>query len=590
MVDHRPSPHVLREYALLADGHRGALVGPRGDVAWLCAPRWHDDAVFSELIGGSGTFTITPSSRFVWGGHYERAGLIWRSRWVTDDGITECREALAYPGDPHRLILLRRIMAVRDATDVAVQLFPAARFGAEGMRDLHQTTGGRWCAEAGSLRVRVTGLPHARFRDGEGLRADISLAEGAHHDIVVEISDRALPPPPDVDNLWSGTENAWQTAVPEMNGGIAVDDTRQSYAVLRGMTAPGGGLAAAATLGLPERARAGRDYDYRYVWIRDLCYAGMAVAVAEPLPLLDEAVAFVTARLLDDGPDLRPAYTVDGENLPAEQALNLPGYPGGADIVGNHAGKQFQLDAFGEALQLLAAAARFGHLDTPGYRAMSIAVRAIAQRWRDPDAGIWELEQQRWAQSRLACVGGLRSAAACATRTDGAEWNVLADAILADTADCGHPSGRWQRAPADSRVDAALLLPALRGAVPADHPRTRATVAAVADDLARDFFVYRFHHDGRPLHEAEGAFALCGFLMAQAAHQRGDVVSAVRYFERNRTACGPPGLLSEEYDVIQRQMRGNLPQAFVHALLIESSLTLADSRAGNSALAGGRRQ
>lgn len=586
----RPSPHVLREYALLADGHRGALVGPRGDISWLCAPHWHDDAVFSELIGGRGVFTIAPTSRFVWGGHYERAGLIWRSRWVTDDGITECREALAYPGDPHRLILMRRIMAVRGPTDVAVQLFPAARFGAETMREVQATTGGRWCAETGDLRIRVTGLPHARFRDGEGLCADVSLAEGAHHDIVVEISDVALPAPPDVDHLWRSTEEAWHTAVPALNGGIAVEDTRQSYAVLRGMTAPGGGLAAAATLGLPERARAGRDYDYRYVWIRDLCYAGMAVAVAEPLPLLDEAVAFVSARLLDDGPDLRPAYTVDGGNLPAEQALNLPGYPGGADIVGNHAGKQFQLDAFGEALQLLAAAARFDHLDTAGYQAMSTAARAIAQRWRDPDAGIWELDQRRWAQSRLACVGGLRAAAACAPRTDGAEWNVLADAILADAADCGHPSGRWQRAPDDSRVDAALLLPALRGAIPADHPRTRATVAAVADDLARDFFVYRFHHDGRPLHDAEGAFALCGFLMAQAAHQQGDVVSAVRYFERNRAACGPPGLLSEEYDVIQRQMRGNLPQAFVHAMLIESSLTLADSRAGNSSLAGGRRQ
>ena len=106
-------PHVLREYALLADGERGALIGPHGDIGWMCAPRWHDDAVFATLIGGRGVFAITPIGRFVWGGHYEDGSLIWRSRWVTTDGIIECREALAFPGDPNRVVLMRRLLAVR---------------------------------------------------------------------------------------------------------------------------------------------------------------------------------------------------------------------------------------------------------------------------------------------------------------------------------------------------------------------------------------------------------------------------------------------------------------------------------------------
>ena len=151
----------------------------------------------------------------------------------------------------------------------------------------------------------------------------------------------------------------------------------------------------------------------------------------------------------------------------------------------------------------------------------------------------------------------------------------LADAIVADTADCQHPTGRWQRAPDDARVDAALLLPALRGAVPATDPRSRATLAAVRAELADQGYVYRFRQDERPLHEAEGAFVLCGFFMALATHQQGDLVAAAHYFERNRAACGSPGLFSEEYDVVQRQLRGNLPQAFVHALMLESSFRLA---------------
>jgi GH15 family glucan-1,4-alpha-glucosidase len=60
--------------------------------------------------------------------------------------------------------------------------------------------------------------------------------------------------------------------------------------------------------------------------------------------------------------------------------------------------------------------------------------------------------------------------------------------------------------------------------------------------------------------------------MALALGRQGDHVGAARWFERNRAACGPPGLLSEEFDVLQRQMRGNLPQAFVHALLLECAV------------------
>jgi hypothetical protein len=105
-------PHVLREYALLADGERGAILGPRGDVVWMCVPRWDSGAVFAALIGGAGGYAITPVDRYVWGGYYEPGSLIWRSRWVTTSGIIECREALAYPGDPHRAVLLRRVIAL----------------------------------------------------------------------------------------------------------------------------------------------------------------------------------------------------------------------------------------------------------------------------------------------------------------------------------------------------------------------------------------------------------------------------------------------------------------------------------------------
>jgi GH15 family glucan-1,4-alpha-glucosidase len=116
----------------------------------------------------------------------------------------------------------------------------------------------------------------------------------------------------------------------------------------------------------------------------------------------------------------------------------------------------------------------------------------------------------------------------------------------------------------------------LRGGIPADDPRTIATHHAYIRELTADGYAYRFRHDQRPLADAEGSFLLCGFLVALSYHQLGDPVLARAWYDTTRAATGPAQLYSEEYDAVQHQMRGNLPQAFVHALHIEAALRLAE--------------
>jgi GH15 family glucan-1,4-alpha-glucosidase len=574
-------PHVLREYSLVADGERGALIGPDGAISWLCAPRWDSPAVFSGLLGGRGRYAVTPSDPWhVWGGYYESGSLIWRSRWV-GSSRTECREALAMPADPGRVVVLRRIEAVDGPARVHVVLDVRAGFGRSRMTDLSRT-GGCWSGRSGPIRFRWSGA--ARARPGaDGLAFTLSLPAGGHHDLVLELSDRPFDAePPDAGGAWAATQEAWSAAVPDCADLIAARDARHAYAVLRGLTAGSGAMVAAATTSLPERMEGGRNYDYRYAWIRDQCYAGLAFAAHGPHPLLEGTVNFLTERILADGPDLMPAYTVAGQRIPGERRLRLRGYPGGAARSGNQVIGQFQLDGLGEALELFAAAARLDMMAEENWRAAATAADAIAKRWPEPDAGLWELGNQHWTHSRLACVSGLRSLAAAAQGPPGghghrqaAQWSALADAVLAGLADSVHATGRWQRSPTDPRVDAALLVPVMRGALPPDDPRSRATVRAVEEELAEDGYVYRFRHDARPLHKAEGAFLLCGFWMAQVAQACGEPAAAARWFERSRAACGPAGLYTEEYDVHQRQLRGNLPQAFVHAALLECAARLS---------------
>jgi GH15 family glucan-1,4-alpha-glucosidase len=601
-------PRVLREYALVADGERGALIGPDGSVAWLCVPRWDSQAIFSGLLGGPGRYTVGPADPWhVWGGYYESGSLIWRSRWVGDSRI-ECREALAMPANPHRAVLLRQIVAVDGTAQVTVTLDLRAGYGRSGMTHLARH-GETWTGRSGGTWFRWSGAGKARHSDGL-LTMTVELAAREEHALVLEISDcEFTDDPPDADRTWAATEKAWSQVAPDCEGLIAVSDARHAYAVLRGLTSANGGMVAAATTSLPERLEDGRNYDYRYAWIRDQCYAGLAVAAHGPHPLLAGAVRFVTERLLADGPGMMPAYTVAGEPIGDEKPLRLRGFPGATSAPGGSGGSgpargaggtaragnwvrdQFQLDALGEALSLLAAAAGHDMLGEDDWRSAAVAADVIGKRWQEPDAGIWELDDKHWTHSRLACISGLRAiATAIASGPPGshghreaARWSSLADTIAASLGDAVHPSGRWQRAPDDEGVDAALLLPAIRGGFALEDPRGLATIDAVRRELASDGYVYRFRHDARPLHKAEGAFLLCGFWMALVDHAMGDPVAAAHWFERSRSACGPAALYTEEYDVHQKQLRGNLPQAFVHASMLECAVTLSrDIRLGGA--------
>jgi hypothetical protein len=572
------APHALRDYALLADGVRGALVGPRGDIGWLCAPRWDSGSVFSTLIGGRGAYGVTPRVPYVWGGSYEPGTLIWRSRWVTHDGVVECREALAYPGEAQRVVLLRRVIGAGCRARLDVRLRPRADYDSAPVRRW-SCSDGVWTGSTGGLRLRWSGAARATPVGGGTLAMDLDVEQGQQHDLVLEIATGELPDRlPSPEALWQATTAAWEDAVPPLEHVRTPLEARHSYAVLRGLTGPGGTVAAVTT-SLPEASGDERNYDYRYVWLRDQCFVGQAAARCGTDQLLDVSVDVVASRLLELGDRLMPACTVSGDPVPPPRHLDLPGYPGGQNIVGNEVRDQFQLDVYGETLLLFAAAARRDRMDGAAWQAVEAAVAAVRRRWREPDAGIWEIVPRPWAHSRLIVAAGLRAVAGAAPErgTSGAEWVALADEIVADTARTSlHPHGHWQRAPDDPNLDAALLFAGIRGAVPPDDPRTAATLAAYLRELAPGGYAYRFRHDDRPLHEAEGAFLLCGFAVALALKRQGRDADAVGWFERTRAACGPPRLFSEEYDAQQHQMRGNLPQSFVHALMIESSAALVE--------------
>ena len=303
-------------------------------------------------------------------------------------------------------------------------------------------------------------------------------------------------------------------------------------------------MVAAATMSLPERAREGRNYDYRYAWIRDQCMAGQAVAQLGPYPAARRRRR-IRARLPARAWSRSPSRLHDDRRPGARRGeLDLPGYPGGTALLGNRVNKQFQLDIFGESLLLFSEAARHDRLDADGWRAVEAAAEAIAARWTEPDAGIWELDPDNWTHSRLACVAGLRAISARAPRRP-------EDGGLAG------PGRRDRRGDIGTGIASERTLAALTGrrapgrvaAAPGDprrhpggRPRTLATLRRVHRrvDGGRICVPLQAATPARsenPKAPSCSAASCCRSRWAQ----QGDFTAATHWFERNRAGCRPPG-------------------------------------------------
>src|SRR3954470_23402088 len=204
-------------------------------MTWGCFPRWDSDPVFATLLGGEGFYCVRPRDRHVWGGYYEEGSLVWRNRWLSDSSTLECREALSYPGNPQRAVILRRLTALDGDTAVAVDLVLRRSFGAGTPSRVSRDERGGWTARLGELYIRWSGAPGARYDSrSASFRATPVLRDGEQLDLVLEISTTPLDDdPPRADVEWQATEQAWRRAVPTLDAHLARRDVRQAVAVLR---------------------------------------------------------------------------------------------------------------------------------------------------------------------------------------------------------------------------------------------------------------------------------------------------------------------------------------------------------------------
>jgi GH15 family glucan-1,4-alpha-glucosidase len=370
------------------------------------------------------------------------------------------------------------------------------------------------------------------------------------------------------------------------------DQMVRSLITLKALThAATGAIVAAPTTSLPEEIGGGRNWDYRFCWLRDATFTLYAL---QKSGYRDEALAWRRwlLRAVAGSPEqMQPIYGMGGERrLPELELEWLRGYEGSRPVrIGNLARTQVQLDVVGEMMDTLHVARthRLDPLDD-AWRLQCKLVGFLEESWREPDHGIWEMRGPRrhFTHSKVMCWVAFDRAAKAVTQFGlpgpAERWRALADRIHAEVCREGYDAraNTFVQYYGGETLDGALLMLPLVGFLPPGDPRVGGTVAAIQERLCVDGLVRRYVPDraldGLP--GGEGVFLACSFWLADNLALMGRVEEATALFERLLGFCNDVGLVAEEWDPKARRMLGNFPQAFSHIALVNSAHNLTSVR------------
>jgi GH15 family glucan-1,4-alpha-glucosidase len=593
---------LIEDYALVGDLRAAALVGRNGSVDWLCLPRFDSASCFSALLGDEshGRWLVAPVDEVLTTTRrYRPDTLVLETDFETAEGVARVTDFMPPRADgPPRF--MRIVEGLRGRVPMRLELVLRPDYGS--ITPWTELVADGVMSSAGPDAFRLS-TPLPLSLTNRKVTAEFPAIEGARERFTLtwHPAHRQTPPVEDADSALARTEAWWQEwSSRSQYAGAYQDEVRRSLIVLKAMTyETTGALIAAPTTSLPEDLGGLRNWDYRYCWLRDSVLALEALIAAE---YADEAVAFrdFLLRIATGDPSkLQIMYGIGGERRLTEFELpGLPGYEESRPVrVGNAASEQFQLDVYGEVLNVAYLGVQLrGRIEPNLWPRWRNAIEYVEGIWREPDDGIWESRGPRrhYTYSKVMAWVVFDRAVRLAEQFELdaplEQWRQTRDEIHQEICDRGYDRERrtFTQYYGSSELDASVLNIPLVGFLPGTDERVTGTIDAVSRELGRDGFVSRYStsHTDDGLTGDEGQFLACSFWLVSALAANGRTQEARILFERLLGLTNDLGLLAEEYDVARQRQVGNFPQAFSHLTLVLAAQAITTAEARASAATG----
>jgi len=589
---------AIADHGLIGDLRTCALVSTTGTVNWFCAPRFDSPSIFGALLDPEegGCWVLAPdgevsrTQQF-----YFPNSAVLITRFLTPDGVIEVHDFMPVSDaheDDHRQRLVRRVTGVRGTVTVRMRVDARPDYGR--CRSRTDATECGVLIEGDGVRLGLTGTTELTL-DETTVQAEFTLHDGDSALFILEVLDDDEQPSPDsldrTGSLLDATTAFWRKWLSQSSyTGRWREMVHRSAITLKLLThEPTGAIIAAPTTSLPELIGGSRNWDYRYVWIRDAAFSLYALL---RLGFIDEANAFVrwlSERLGQDadgaelGP-LRVLYDIDG-NLPQTEFTldHFSGYRDSKPVrVGNAAVDQLQLDIYGEIIDSVYLFNKYGPgISNDAWSDVVHVVEWVIKNWDRHDAGMWEVRDREdaYTSSRLMCWVALERTIRMARQRglpgDVAGWSAVRDEIYARIMDeCWNEDLQaFTQTENGDRLDASvLLMPMVKFLSPAD-PRFLSTLRAVEEHLVTDSLVFRYDPESDGLDGEEGTFSICSFWYVEALTRAGRLDDAQLALEKMFTYANHVGLYAEQVSATGDQV-GNFPQAFTHLALISAAINL----------------
>jgi GH15 family glucan-1,4-alpha-glucosidase len=589
----------IAEHGIIGDLHTAALVATDGTIDWYCCPHFDSPSVFGAILDRQrgGYYRIAPA-KAGWTPKqlYFPDTNVLITRFLTRDGVGEVQDFMPIhetPGSVFRHRLIRRVLGVRGELTFRVEVEPRFNYGRDPHTTVFHENGVVFRSEGMSLALEsATPLTLT----DTGVTCEITLSPGESVTFVLERVTEDYVPRPYSENetreAFDRTIEYWRRWLSKSRyQGRWREVVHRSALTLKLLTyRPTGGIVAAPTTSLPEHIGGGRNWDYRYTWIRDAAFSLYALL---RLGFTDEAAAFMDW-LRDRFTETRPGelgplqimYGIDGRSELDEEVLeHFEGYRGSAPVrIGNGAAEQLQLDIYGELIDSVYFFSRHGSpIDHESWVDLTRVIDWICENWDQADEGIWEERggRKQYTYSRLMSWVGLDRAVRMALDrglpADLPKWQSSRDLIYNQIMAKGwHPERQAFVQHYDTEfLDAAvLLMPLVNFVAPTDR-RWLSTLDAMGEELVSDSLVYRYNVEASPdgLEGEEGTFSICTFWYVEALARAGRVDEARLAFEKMLTYANHLGLYAEQIGLTGEAL-GNFPQAFTHLALINAAFYL----------------